>query len=68
MVRTGFHPTLARAVARGEYVVDPQAVAAAMLSRRRPREGSGVLVAAQLFDGPSARVDKGRAVAGGDLP
>ena len=46
---------LARAVARGEYVVDTHAVAEAML-RRDPF--SGVLVPPQSLDRASARVEQ----------
>ena len=50
----GIDPTLAQAIAQGTYVVDPAAVADAILRRHSDlahvRELSEVLVAAQLDD------------------
>ncbi len=55
MVRSSMNPFLLRQLARGEYVVDPYAVAEAMLTRL-PRQrsigrvASGVLVALERVD------------------
>jgi hypothetical protein len=46
---------LARAIERGEYVVDTRAVAEAMLRRGQP---SLVLVSAQSLDRPAVRVQQ----------
>jgi Anti-sigma-28 factor, FlgM len=56
---------LAERIARGEYVVDAEAVAEAMM--RRWREPSVVLVAAQALDGPAIGADEDEPAAGGDL-
>ena len=54
----GIDPTLAQAVANGTYVVDPTAVADAILRRRddlaEARRLSEMLVAAQLDESPGA--------------
>ena len=68
MVRTGLNPTLATAVARGQYVVNERAVAEAMLRRRsETRRRSGVLVSAQALDHLPARSEEDGAAAGGDF-
>ena len=59
MMSTMSKDALARAIARGEYVVDAHAVAEAMLRRWRRR--SAVLVPAQPLDRPAVRVRAGRA-------
>lgn len=56
---------LAERIARGEYVVDPDAVAEAMM--RRWRTGSPVLVPAQPLDGAAVGRGEDQAAAGGDL-
>jgi hypothetical protein len=56
---------LAGRIARGDYVVDAEAVAEAMM--RRWREPSAVLVAAQALDGPAVAADEDEPAAGGDL-
>jgi hypothetical protein len=60
----GIDPELMRRVAAGEYVVDPDAVAAAMLHRHalraEARRLSRMLVAGEL-DGPSVAPDEPRA-------
>jgi hypothetical protein len=56
---------LAERIARGDYVVDAEAVAEAMM--RRWREPSAVLVAAQALDGPAVAADEDEPAAGGDL-
>jgi hypothetical protein len=54
---TGVDPRLVERVQRGEYVVDPHAVAAAMI--RRWRGGpSPVLVAVEPLDDPAVRADE----------
>jgi hypothetical protein len=54
----GIDPELMRRVAAGEYVVDPHAVAAAMLRRRadlaEARRVSRMLVAGELDELPTA--------------
>jgi hypothetical protein len=54
---------LAQQIARGEYVIDPHAVAEAMLKS----DFSAVLVAPQPLDGPPARVEQDEPAAGPDL-
>jgi hypothetical protein len=54
MMSTMSKDALARAIERGEYVVDTQAVAEAMLRRGEP---SGVLVAPQTLDRPAQQDD-----------
>jgi hypothetical protein len=56
---------LARRIAAGEYVVDPEAVAEAILLRRRARL-SEMLVAAQL-DLPPRGIDEHDPASGTDL-
>ena len=63
MMSTMSKDDLARAIARGEYVVDTQAVAEAMLRRGSP---SAVLVPAQPFDRPAAGVEQDDAAPGAD--
>jgi hypothetical protein len=66
----GVDPALLKALEQGTYVVDPQAVAEAMLRRRRnlaqARRLSAVLVAAQL-DEPTARRPESDSAAGADV-
>jgi hypothetical protein len=54
---------LARSIERGEYVVDPHAVAEAIL-----RRGLGVLEPAEPLDGPSGGVEQDEPAPGADLP
>ena len=70
MVASGMSPTLLRKLAAGEYVVDEQAVAEAIIRRSRELAGapviSRVLVSAEVFEellGPPA---EGEPSAGGD--
>ena len=56
---------LARQLERGEYVVDTQAVAEAMLARGA--HFSGVLVPAQSLDGSTLAVEQDEPGAGDDL-
>lgn len=67
MMSTMSKDALARAIARGEYVVDTRAVAEAMLRRATDVEGSraplarrrsSVLVPAQPLDRPAVRVEQ----------
>jgi hypothetical protein len=70
MVRRGTDQRLVNELASGgEYVVDPHAVAEAMLDRfsRRESEGSAVLVAGEPLDGSSAGIDEDGAAAGPSL-
>jgi hypothetical protein len=67
MVRTGLNPTLATAVARGQYVVNERAVAEAILRRSETRPRSGVLVSSQALDHLPARSEEDGAAAGGDF-
>jgi len=55
MMSTMSKDALARAIARGEYVVDTHAVAEAMLRQGAP---SLVLVAPQPLDRPAVRVEQ----------
>jgi hypothetical protein len=55
MMSTMSKDALARAIERGEYVVDTRAVAEAMLRRGAP---SFVLVPAQPLDWPAVRVEQ----------
>ena len=64
MMSTGIDAALAERVRRGDYVVDAEAVAEAMM--RRWRRESPVLVAAQPLDVPSAGVDEDEPAAGAD--
>jgi hypothetical protein len=54
---------LAKAIERGEYEIDPHAVAEAML-RRRP----SMLESGKPLDRPPARVEQDEPAAGADLP
>jgi hypothetical protein len=56
MVSTTIDATLVERVRRGEYEVDPDAVAGAMI--RRWKTMSFVLVAAQALDEPAVRADE----------
>ena len=66
MMSTMSKDALARAIARGEYVVDTHAVAEAILRRTdtegsrapRARRPSPVLVAPQPLDRPAVRVEQ----------
>jgi hypothetical protein len=64
MMSTGIDAALAERVRRGDYVVDAEAVAEAMM--RRWLRGSPVLVAAQPLDRPAAGVDEDEPAAGAD--
>jgi hypothetical protein len=57
---------LARAIARGEYVVDTHAVAEAML-RHPGRPTSAVLVTPEPLDRPAVRVEQDDAAPGADV-
>ena len=57
---------LAERIARGEYVIDADAVAEAMVRRWRA-EPSFVLVAGEPLDGPPVGADKDKPAADGDL-
>jgi hypothetical protein len=63
---TGIDETLAERVRRGEYVVDAEAVAEAMLRRRLG--DSPVLVAVEPVDGTTVGARDDEPAAGGDLP
>ncbi len=66
MMRTMSKDALARAIARGDYVVDTHAVAAAMI--RRARGGpSLVLVAPQPVDRPAVRIEQDEPAPGADV-
>ena len=65
MVEAGLDE-LAERIARGEYQVDAQAVAEAMM-RRWPSGRSMVLVAAQALHGPAVGPDEDEPVARRDL-
>jgi hypothetical protein len=65
MMSTRSKDALARLIARGEYVVDTQAVAAAMLNRRAL--DSLVLVPPQPLDRPSVRVEQDEPAPGADV-
>jgi hypothetical protein len=54
---------LAQQIARGEYVIDPHAVAEAMLKA----DFSAVLVAPQPLDRPPGRVEQDEPAAGSDV-
>ena len=60
---TGGDPSLRERIARGEYVVDPRAVADAMLRRL----GSAVLVAPEPLDRPPVHAEEDEVVPGDDL-
>jgi hypothetical protein len=63
MVTTGGDPSLRERIARGEYVVDAQAVAEAML--RRPR--SPMLVPAEALERLPVLPDEDEALPGPDV-
>jgi hypothetical protein len=65
MMSTRSKDALARLIARGEYEVDTQAVADAMLARGALR--SLVLVAPQSLDGPPVRVEQDEPAPGADV-
>jgi hypothetical protein len=64
MVRAETRSELAERIARGEYVVDAEAVAEAIL--RRWRGESPVLVAAQVVDGATVGPREDESAPGGD--
>jgi hypothetical protein len=64
MMSTMSKDALARAIARGEYVVDTHAVADAML---RQCGGSLVLVAPQPLDRPAIRIEQDEAAPDADV-
>jgi hypothetical protein len=66
MVSTTIDASLVERVRRGEYVVDAEAVAEAML--RRWRSTSFMLIAAQALDDAPVGIDEDDAASGGDLP
>jgi hypothetical protein len=58
---------LQKTIAHGRYVVDPEAVAEAMLARRRiGLTGSGVLVASEALEGAPPRIPEDDPPAGED--
>ena len=67
----GVDPALLRALEEGTYVVDPRAVAEAMLRRREQlaeaRRLSEVLIAAQVDNLASGAVDLDEPAAGADV-
>ncbi len=65
IVSSGTDADLVERVRRGEYVIDVDAVAAALL--RRWRRGSLVLIAAQPLDGLPSGVDEDEAPPAGDV-
>jgi hypothetical protein len=64
-------PALLKALEEGTYVVDPRAVAEAILRRHEQlaevRRLSAVLVAAQVDDPPVGRMQPGDGAAGADV-
>jgi hypothetical protein len=66
MMSTRSKDALARLIARGEYVVDTQAVAAAMI-RRSGGSPSLVLVATQPLDRAPVRVEQDESAPGADV-
>ena len=64
MMSTMSKEALARAIARGDYVVDTHAVAEAMLRRPSPLL---VLVAPQPLDRPSVFVEQDESAPGADV-
>jgi anti-sigma-28 factor FlgM len=58
---------LAERIARGDYVVDAEAVADAMLRRWRGERHSLVLVAPQPLDGDAAGADEDEPAPGADV-
>jgi hypothetical protein len=72
VVSTGGDPSLRERIARGEYVVDPRAVAEAMLSAagRARTEGlwrSTVLVAPESLDRPPVGAEENEPLPGDDV-
>jgi hypothetical protein len=66
----GVDPALLEAIEQGAYVVDPQAVAEAMLRRREQRAEArrlAVLVAAQVHDAAIGGPDLDAPAAGADV-
>jgi hypothetical protein len=63
MVSTGGDPSLRERIARGEYVVDPHAVAEAMLRR----VGSPMLVPVEPLERPPVGADEDEAIPGDDV-
>jgi hypothetical protein len=67
----GVDPALLKALDEGTYVVDPHAVAEAMMLRREQlaeaRRLSKVLVAAQVDEAAAGRTDLGEPAAGADV-
>lgn len=58
-IRRAMIQELQKTVAHGTYVVDPKAVAEAMLARRRIGfTGSGVLVATETLEDTSSRISE----------
>jgi hypothetical protein len=66
MMSTRSKDALARLIARGEYVVDTQAVAAAMI-RRSGGSPSLVLVAPQPLDRAPVRAEQDESAPGADV-
>jgi hypothetical protein len=76
MVSSGIDATLVERVRRGDYVVDAEAVAEALVRRwRRDALGSAggaridslVFVAAEPLDGPAVRPDEDQPAPGADV-
>src|SRR3954469_20976890 len=66
----GIDPALLKALETGTYVVDPHAVAGAIIRRHRPMAGVrrlAVLVAAHLDEGAVGGTQPGDASAGADV-
>ena len=67
----GVDPALLKALEEGSYVVDPRAVAEAMLRRRdqlaEARRLSKVLIAAQVDETAAGRTDLDEPAAGADV-
>ena len=67
----GVDPALLKALEEGTYVVDPHAVAEAMLRRREQlaeaRRLSKVLVSAEVDDAPAGPADLDEPAAGADV-
>jgi hypothetical protein len=66
MVNAGIDPEFAARIARGDYVVDAEAVAEAVLRRWR-RGTSLMLVASEPLDPPAVRADEDEPAAGDGL-
>ena len=65
MLSTSIDASLAERIRRGEYEVDPGAVAQAMISRWAAT--SFMLIAAQAVDEPAVRPDDGQPGTGPDV-